>query len=59
MCDTLNQLIEAKNDNRKMAQKDKLHNVKMNKDEGVASYLTQVVQVKDELAIVGDIVPYS
>ena len=39
-----------------MTLKDKLHNVKMNKDEGVASYLTRVAQVKDELATVGDIV---
>ena len=40
MWDTLSQLFEAKNKNRKMALKDKLHNVKMNKDEGVASYIT-------------------
>ena len=59
MWDTLNQLCEAKNENRKMALKNKLHNVKMNKDEGVASYLTRVAQVKDELAIVGDIIPDS
>ena len=56
MWDTLNQLFEAKNENRKMELKDKLHNVKMNKDEGVASYLTRVAQVKDELAAVGDII---
>ena len=59
MWDTLNQLFEAKNKNRKMALKDKLHNVKMNKDEGATSYLTCVVQVKDELVVVGDIVPDS
>ena len=59
MWDTLNQLFEAKNENRKMALKDKLHNVKINKDECMASYLTRVAQVKDELAAVGDIVPAS
>ena len=59
MWDTLNQLFEAKNENRKMALKDKLHNVKMNKDDGVASYLTRVAQVKGELTAVGDIVPHS
>ena len=48
MWDVLKQLFEAKNENRKMALKDKLHNVKMNKDECVASYLTRVAQVKDE-----------
>ena len=31
----------------------------MNKDEGVASYLTHVAQVKYELASIGDIVPNS
>ena len=44
MWDTLNQLFEAKNENRKMTLKDKLHNVKMNKDECVASYLTPMSQ---------------
>ena len=57
--DTLNHLIEAKNENRKMALKDKLHNAKMNTDEGVASYLTDVAQAKDKLAAVGEIVPES
>ena len=59
MWDTPNQLFESKNENHKMALKDKLHNVKMNKDEGVASYLTHVAQVKDELAVVENNVPDS
>ena len=37
-----------------MALKDKLHNVKMTKDESVTSYLTRVAQVKYELAAVGE-----
>ena len=41
MWDTLKQLFEAKNENREMALKDKLHNVKMAKDESVTSYLGQ------------------
>ena len=57
MWDTLNQLFEAKNENRKL--KDKLHNVKMNKDEGVAFYLSRVEQIKDELTVLVDIVPCS
>ena len=40
MWDTLKQLFEAKNENQKMALKDKLHNVKMTKDESVTFYLT-------------------
>ena len=59
MWDTLNRLFESKNKNRKMTLNDKLHNIKMNKDEGVASYITRVAQFKDELAVVGDIVPNS
>ena len=31
----------------------------MKNDEGVASYLTRVTQVKDELAIVGETIPDS
>ena len=40
MWDVLKQLFEAKNKNYKMALKEKLHSVKMNKDESVTSYLT-------------------
>ena len=36
--DTLNQLFEAKNENRKMALRDKLHNIKMTKDDNLNSY---------------------
>ena len=42
MWDTLNQLFEAKNENRNMALRDKLHSVKMIKDKNVASYMTRV-----------------
>ena len=55
----LTKLFEAKNENRKMALKDKLHRIKMKNDEGVASYLTRVTQVKDELVAVGEIIPDS
>ena len=42
-----------------MVLKDKLRSVKMVKDENVASYLTRVSNVKDELVAVGEIVPDS
>ena len=42
-----------------MALKDKLHSIKMKSDEGVASYLTRVTQVKDELSAVGETIPDS
>jgi len=57
--DTLKKLYEAKNENRKMALRDKLHSVVMVKDENVSSYLTRVAQVKDELAAVGDVIADS
>jgi hypothetical protein len=42
-----------------MALKDKLHDTKMGKGESVSSYLTQVSQVKDELAAVGEVISDS
>jgi hypothetical protein len=59
MWDALKNLYEAKNENQKMALKDKLHDTKMGKGESVASYLTRVAQVKDELAAVGEVISDS
>ena len=59
MWDTLKQLFEAKNENQKMGLKDKLHNLKMIKDESVTFYMTRVAQVKDELAAVGETISDS
>jgi hypothetical protein len=39
-----------------MALKDKLHEMKMTMGEGVASYLTWISQVKDELVVVGEVI---
>ena len=47
MWDALKNLFEAKNQNRKMDLRDKLHDIKMGKEESVSSYLTWVAQVKD------------
>jgi hypothetical protein len=52
-------LYEAKNENRIMALRDKLHGTRMVKGESVATYLTRVAQVKDELAAVGEFIPDS
>jgi hypothetical protein len=59
MWDALKNLFEAKNENRKMALKAKLHDTKMGKEESVSSYLTRVAQVKDELAVVGEVISDS
>jgi hypothetical protein len=53
MWDALKILFEAKNENRKMVLKDKLHDTKMGKGESVSPYLTRVAQVKDEVAAIG------
>jgi hypothetical protein len=42
-----------------MALRDKLHGTRMVKGESVATYLTRVAQVKDELAAVGEVIPNS
>jgi hypothetical protein len=54
--ETLKNLFEAKNVNRKMALKDKLHDSKMDKGKDVSSYLTHLSQVKDNLVAVGEII---
>jgi hypothetical protein len=59
MWETLKNLYEAKNENQKMALKDKSHDTKMAKGESVASYLTRVAQVKDELVAVGEVISNS
>jgi hypothetical protein len=59
MWDALKNLYEVKNENQKMALKDKLHDTKMGKGESVSSYLTQVAQVKDELVAVGEVISDS
>jgi hypothetical protein len=56
MWDALKNLFEAKNENRKMALKAKLHHTKMGKKESVSSYLTRMTQVKDELATIGEVI---
>jgi hypothetical protein len=59
MWDALKNLFEAKNENRKMALKAKLHDTKMGKEESVSSYLTRVAQVKDELSAVEEVITNS
>jgi hypothetical protein len=59
MWDALKNLFEAKNENRKMALKAKMHDTKMGREESVSSYLTWVAQVKDELATVGEVIADS
>jgi hypothetical protein len=59
MWDALKNVFKAKNENQKMALKDKLHDTKMGKEESVSSYLTRVAQVKDGLAAIGEVISDS
>ena len=40
----------------KMVLREKLKSVHMGKGEGMASYLTKITQVRDELAVVGEVI---
>jgi 2-phosphoglycerate kinase len=59
MWHALKKLYENKDKIRKMALRDKLLSTRMDKGESVASYLTWMRQVKDELRVVGEIVTDS
>jgi hypothetical protein len=56
MWDEIKNLFDAKNENQKMALKDKLHGTKMGKEESVSSYIGQVAQVKYELVAVEEVI---
>ena len=59
MWNTLKGLYEAKNETWIMALKEKLQGTKMAIGESVASFLTRVAQIKDELDAVGEVIFYS
>ena len=56
MWTALPNLYQSSNENRKMVLREKLKSVCMAKGEGMASYLTKIKQVRDELATVGEVV---
>ena len=56
MWTSLTNLYQSSNENRKMVLSEKLKSVHMGKGEGTASYLTKITQVRDELAVVGDVI---
>ena len=56
MWESLGNLYQSSNQNRKMVLREKLRSTKMSSGESVTSYLTRVSQVRDELAAVGAVV---
>ena len=59
MWESLGNLYQSSNQNRKMVLREKLRSTKMARGESVTSYLTRVSQVRDELAAVGEVVDNS
>ena len=53
MWKALTDLLQRKSDQRKLALKDKLRKIKMEKGDGIPKYLTKFVHYKDELGSVG------
>jgi hypothetical protein len=53
MWNTLTNLFQNRSDHRKLALKDKLGKIKMEKGDSIPKYLTKFVQCWDELGIVG------
>ena len=56
MWTALTNLYQSLNENRKMVLREKLKSVHMGKGEGMASFLTKITQVRDELAAVGEVI---
>lgn len=40
-----------------MVMRDHAHNTRMAKGDNIASYLTKITQLRDEMAVVGEIIP--
>ena len=53
MWKVLTDLLQSNNDHRKLALKDKLRKIKMEKGNNILKYLTKFVQCRDELGSVG------
>jgi hypothetical protein len=56
MWQSLTKLYQSSNENRKMVLREKLKSIKMTKTENVATYLTKITQVRDELGVVGEVI---
>lgn len=56
MLDTLTKVYYEDCQSCKMVLRDKLHTIKMSKEKSVASYLTKIIQLRDHMAVVGDMI---
>ena len=56
MWDALTNLYQSSDENQKMVLREKLKSIRMATSENVASYLTRITHVRDELSTVGEMV---
>ena len=54
--ESLTNLYQSSNENRKMALKDKMEAIRMKGSESVVTYLSRFIDVRDELAAIGETV---
>jgi hypothetical protein len=59
MWEALTKLYQSGNQNRNMVLREKLKSTNMSNTDTMASYLTKISQVRDELTIVGEVVKYD
>ena len=59
MWKALTDILQSNNNHRKLALKDKLRKIKMEKGDNIPKYLTKFVQCRDELGSVGITVMYD
>lgn len=53
MWDALTKIYQNNYQGRKMVLRDKLHNTRMSKGEGVTFFFTKITQLPDEMATIG------
>ena len=56
MFDTLTNMFEGKNINRRMTLRNQLKGVKIQKTETIPSYFSRVSEIKEQLEAIGDMV---
>ena len=56
MWTTLTNLYQSSNENQKMVLREKLKSIRMNKGENMTACLTMIIQVHDELGVVGKVI---
>jgi hypothetical protein len=56
MFDALKKLFESKNNNRAIALKHQLQNIKMTKVDTVATFFMKIAEIRDQLGAIGEII---